>query len=85
MLLLLPRTAFVGIPDSRLRHAFYFYSHSCEISRSDISSLHIEPLEALAGDNYDVEGQTNLFVEAWMIDQIREGNVPAVGAVVNSK
>jgi hypothetical protein len=42
-------------------------------------------LEALAGDNYDVEGQTNLFVEAWMIDQIREGNVPAVGAVVNSK
>jgi hypothetical protein len=41
--------------------------------------------EALVGDSYDVEGQTNLFVEAWTIGQIREGNVPAVGAVVKSK
>lgn len=33
---------------------------------------------AVAGSNMDVEADTNLFVDAWVIGVVREGNAPAV-------
>jgi hypothetical protein len=40
---------------------------------------------ALVGENYDVDGLTNLFVNACTIGQIREENIPAVGEVVKTR
>lgn len=40
---------------------------------------------ALVGESYDVEKPNNLFVNAWTIGQIKEANIPGVGAEVKAK
>ncbi|MDR2139768.1 MAG: hypothetical protein LBP50_09505 [Tannerella sp.] len=47
------------------------------------SALKHEPV-ALVGESYDVE-QTNLYVNAWTIGQVRESNIPAAGEAVKSR
>lgn len=41
--------------------------------------------KALVGESYDVEALSNHIVNAWTIGQIRESNIPAVGAEVKAK
>lgn len=48
------------------------------------SAFKYEPV-ALVGESYDVEALGNHIVNAWTIGQIRESNIPAVGAEVKAK
>lgn len=53
-------------------------------ARASGSAFKYEPV-ALVGESYDVEALGNHIVNAWTIGQIRESNIPAVGAEVKAK
>ena len=40
---------------------------------------------ALVGESYDVDALSNHIVNAWTIGQIRESNIPPIGAEVKAK
>lgn len=48
------------------------------------SAFKYEPI-ALVGESYDVEALSNHIVNAWTIGQIRESNIPPIGAEVKAK
>lgn len=48
------------------------------------SAFKYEPI-ALVGESYDVEALSNHIVNAWIIGQIRESNIPPVGSAVKAK
>jgi hypothetical protein len=53
-------------------------------AESSASALKYQPI-ALVGESYDIKAGSNLLVNAWTIAQIREANIPAVGAAVKAK
>jgi hypothetical protein len=59
------------------------YQAAAQATGTD-SALKYQPV-ALVGESYDVKAGSNLVVNAWTIAQIREANIPAVGATVKSK
>lgn len=48
------------------------------------SAFKYEPI-ALVGESYDVDELSNHIVNAWTIGQIRESNIPPIGAEVKAK
>lgn len=48
------------------------------------SAFKYEPV-ALVGESYDVDALSNHIVNAWTIGQIRESNIPPIGAEVKAK
>ena len=40
---------------------------------------------SLVGESYDVDALSNHIVNAWTIGQIRESNIPPIGAEVKAK
>ena len=37
------------------------------------------------GESYDIKAGSNMVVNAWTIAQIREANIPAIGAEIKAK
>lgn len=60
-----------------------FYQASKESAGTSSKFLY-NPV-ALVGESYDVEKLNNLTVNAWTIGQLKEANIPGVGAEVKAK
>lgn len=52
-------------------------------ANSGAKTLAVTPL-AVAGSSYDVEAGENLFVDAWVMAVVKEGNAPVVNSTIKS-
>jgi hypothetical protein len=52
---------------------------------ADTTSKFLYEPSALVGESYDVEAESNLIVNAWLIGVIREANIKPLGSAVKAK